>query len=616
MTISPQTSERELVADYEARRARHDDRAQRAARVARRLSAARLSIFVAAVLAPLLLWERHAPTGTIVGVVASCLAAFAGLVILHSRHRSTERTERAFARQFARALARIRREWGSLPEPRVEGSLTNHAFADDLDVFGPVSLAKLLGPRGALAGEPVMREWLLAETPPTLDALRARQGAIAELAPEVDWRTGLSVLSESVGGSGAAAESFLAWAERQGAGLPRPLTWTVRALTLSTTALVLIVLAHPALWSLLVPAIAVNVALSAAWARHISAELEAITARTFDWFAASRMFDHLAAKRPTSPLLKEAMHRAEPEHAASLRMLAAIQQSGEVRYSPMGHAALQVLTLWDFHVVSALEAWRRQHGQFMRRRLRALGEIESCASLAALAWENPTWTFPAFSSTSTSVEAVSLAHPLLPPDVRVANDVTVGPRGTFLLVTGSNMAGKSTLLRAIGLNVVLAQLGAPVCAASCTLPRVRVRTVINVRDSIASGVSLFMAEILRIRSVVAAARDEENPLLLYLADEVLHGTNAEDRRVAVRTILLELTALPTIGVLATHLAGLEADATLGPRARAVHFTEQYVDTSAGPSMTFDYRVRPGPATTRNALRLLESVGLKPRDPQS
>jgi DNA mismatch repair ATPase MutS len=213
---------------------------------------------------------------------------------------------------------------------------------------------------------------------------------------------------------------------------------------------------------------------------------------------------------------------------------------------------------------------------------------------------------------ATTIEAQNLAHPLLPAASRVGNDVTVGPRGTVLLVTGSNMAGKSTLLRTVGLNVVLAQLGAPVCATSMTLPRVRVRTVMHVRDSIASGTSLFLAELLRLREVVTAAHEPSGPLLLYLADEILHGTNADDRRIAICAILSDLLEHGAIGAMATHLVGLENESALAAHVRAVHFTEHYDKTAAGLVMRFDYRLRAGPATTRNALQLLESIGVHTR----
>jgi DNA mismatch repair ATPase MutS len=208
-----------------------------------------------------------------------------------------------------------------------------------------------------------------------------------------------------------------------------------------------------------------------------------------------------------------------------------------------------------------------------------------------------------------------LAHPLLPGVTRVGNDVTVGPPGTLLLVTGSNMSGKSTLLRAIGLNVVLAQAGAPVCAHSLTMPPVELRTSIRLADSLERGVSLFMAELERLKEIVVAARDDTRPRrLLYLLDEILHGTNTAERLIAARAVLGHLLRAGAIGAVTTHDLTLAADGALATASVPVHFTEQVTGDGTGPgTMTFDYRLRPGLATSTNALKLLALVGLASRE---
>jgi DNA mismatch repair ATPase MutS len=206
-----------------------------------------------------------------------------------------------------------------------------------------------------------------------------------------------------------------------------------------------------------------------------------------------------------------------------------------------------------------------------------------------------------------------LGHPLLPDTVRVVNDVELGPSGTFLLVTGSNMSGKSTLLRAVGINVALAQAGGPVCARALSLPSVRLWTSMRVQDSLAAGVSFFMAELLRLRAVVQAA-DADGPPVLYLLDEILQGTNTAERQIAARRVILHLVRQGALGAVSTHdltLLAEDAPAELVASARQVHLRETVVDDIAGPRMTFDYTVRPGPATSTNALLLMRIVGLDP-----
>jgi DNA mismatch repair ATPase MutS len=212
------------------------------------------------------------------------------------------------------------------------------------------------------------------------------------------------------------------------------------------------------------------------------------------------------------------------------------------------------------------------------------------------------------------IEACQLGHPLLPDSARVANDVTLGPPGTFLLVTGSNMSGKSTLLRAVGVNVVLAQAGGPVAAESLRLPPVLLATSILVEDSLADGVSFFMAELLRIRQVVDLAdrAKGEGRVLLYLLDEILRGTNTRERQIAVRRVVTHLLAAGALGAVSTHDLELAEIPDLAAAVRPVHFRESFEPGAEGqgrPVMTFDYQLRPGVATTANALKLLDLVGL-------
>jgi DNA mismatch repair ATPase MutS len=208
--------------------------------------------------------------------------------------------------------------------------------------------------------------------------------------------------------------------------------------------------------------------------------------------------------------------------------------------------------------------------------------------------------------------AQSLGHPLIPDDRRVANNVTIGSPGTFLVVTGSNMSGKSTLLRAIGTNVVLAQAGAPVCALELSMPPILLATSMRIHDSLADGVSYYMAELRRLKQIVDTARDQQNDsarILLYLLDELLQGTNTAERQIAVRRVLTHLISKGAIGAVSTHDLQLATEPPLFEASNPVHFRETIHNESDRQEMTFDYILREGPATTSNALKLLEIVGL-------
>jgi DNA mismatch repair ATPase MutS len=287
----------------------------------------------------------------------------------------------------------------------------------------------------------------------------------------------------------------------------------------------------------------------------------------------------------------------------------------DARHAALLHFPLQLFLLWDFHMVWRLELWQRAVGPRARGWLAALGEMEALAALAGLAFDNPGWAFPTVTEPEDRIAARALGHPLIEAAHRVGNDVEVGPPGSFLLVTGSNMSGKSTLLRAVGVNTVLAQAGGPVCAAEMRLPPVEIATSILIEDSLAAGVSFFMAEVLRIQKVVAAADRcaAEGRRLLYLLDEILRGTNSSERQIAVRRVALHLLRRGALGAISTHDLQLAEIAELRAASRPVHFRETIHPGGEGPAMTFDYAMRPGVATTVNALKLMELVGLAPED---
>jgi DNA mismatch repair ATPase MutS len=288
-----------------------------------------------------------------------------------------------------------------------------------------------------------------------------------------------------------------------------------------------------------------------------------------------------------------------------------LMELADIRLTALFHFPLNALTLWDFHVLYALEHWQVERGRHARAWFQAVGDLEGLSALAGLRHDHPDWSMPEFTDEPV-LEAAGLGHPLIPDDVRVVNDVKIGPPGTFLFVTGSNMSGKSTLLRAIGVNAVLAQAGGPVCAASMRMPQLRIQTSMRVQDSLEEGVSYFMAALRRLKEVLEAAGEtrSDGDVLLYLLDELLQGTNTAERQIAVRTVLRQLLASRAIGAVTSHDLNLADAEDLRRAAVPVHFTEHFEESPAGTEMTFDYRLRPGVATSRNALKLMRMIGIE------
>jgi DNA mismatch repair ATPase MutS len=299
-----------------------------------------------------------------------------------------------------------------------------------------------------------------------------------------------------------------------------------------------------------------------------------------------------------------------------MRELTMVSTLAGIRHSALMfifvYLPLQIALLYDFHVLNLIEKWQQKYGKYARDWFTALGEFEALSSLAALAYDYPAWALPRVDQSECQYQASGIGHPLLPDDARVANDVQVGPAGAFLLVTGSNMSGKSTLLRTIGVNTVLAQAGAPVCARQLLMPPVMLATSMRIHDSLESGVSFYMAELMRLKSIVDMAAQFEkrsDRTLLYLLDEILQGTNSKERHIAVVRVLHHLLQHGAIGAVSTHDLELARSQPLTKACHAVHFRETLHDHDADQPMTFDYRLRPGVATTSNALKLLEIVGL-------
>ncbi len=329
-------------------------------------------------------------------------------------------------------------------------------------------------------------------------------------------------------------------------------------------------------------------------------------------------FAVVAGARFTTPALREFQAELTVDGVSAYGQMRRLQrlQTLVIPRSSLAYGFVQLLTLWDFHLLAALERWQAAVGGRARGWLAVLGEIEALAALAGLAHDNPEWAFPDVDPRAEALEARGLGHPLLPEDVRMVNDVAVGPTGTFLLVTGSNMSGKSTLLRAIGVNVVLANAGGPVCAEAFRLPPVALWTSMRIQDSLERGVSYFMAELQRLKQVVDAARPaarRDGRAVLYLLDEILQGTNTLERQVAARRIIRYLVANGALGAVSTHdldLAEPSEAPAIAAAARPVHFTEILTDGPDGPAMSFDYRLRPGIATSTNALSLMRIVGLE------
>jgi DNA mismatch repair ATPase MutS len=250
----------------------------------------------------------------------------------------------------------------------------------------------------------------------------------------------------------------------------------------------------------------------------------------------------------------------------------------------------------------AVERWRQRHGSVVASWLNVLGEIEALESVAGYSFERPEDPFPEFLDGPAAFKATGLGHPLISPEARVRNDVDISGETRVLLVSGSNMSGKSTLLRSVGMNAVLAMTGAPVCATHLQLTPLQVGASIRVNDSLYEGSSRFYAEITRLRQLF----EPSGLPLLFLLDELLQGTNSTDRRIGAQGVVRALIDRGAIGLISTHDLALTDGTELRHGAlKNVHFQDELEDGK----LTFDFKLRDGVVTKSNGIELMRAIGL-------
>jgi hypothetical protein len=598
-----------MTRPYVERAARHA--AERDREQARSTTLSRLRLASVLPGLALVVWALAHSAATIPLVTGLVLLlVFAVLVGYHARVEERVAWHEALRVANVRALARAERRWDDLPRAEAPASIdvAHHPYALDLDVFGRASLFQWLGPAATPAGSGRLAAWLIAAAPP--DEVRARQRAVTELAGLDEWRERLAALGIlAADARQIEIDAFLAWAEAPST-LPR---WLQPVAIVLTGSIWLLAALHytgvVSGGSWLIPE-AIGLLLWFAMAHTIEGSLGRASTGQSALGRYAALFEHATGAPFEADALRSAQERLSAEHRsapACMRRFNRLVGFATLRYSAaMLHFPIQAFTLWDFHVLFALDRWRAHTGARVRGWLDGLADIDALASLAAARFDNPSWCLPEIDAEPTYA-ARALGHPLIPDERRIANDVTVGPPGTLLLVTGSNMSGKSTLLRAIGLNAVLAQAGGCVCATSLRMPPIDLQTSIRVQDSLELGLSYFMAALARLKGVVdAAERPRPGRVLLYLLDEILQGTNSAERGIAVQGVARHLLAAGAIGAMTTHDLNLAAEEPLVSAARLVHFTET-VDEHGG--MRFDYRLLDGLATSRNALRLMRLIGI-------
>jgi hypothetical protein len=606
---------RQRLADYQARGKLHRERAEELGRLSSRISNFRGLSFGVALIALLVAVFGH---GSPVAMALALLGtlAFAVLVVWHARVFAEEDLAWRWWRVNQNAEARCSDAWRELPDDGVEFARSDHPYAGDLDVFGPGSLFQMMSVAHTPHGKRTLASYLAGAG--SLAALAERQAAGKALAPELELRQELEALSlgtaraphEQSGKKSTVRdlEALLEWAESAPRLSQRPLlVWGARVLPpLFFAALLASTLfdLSPLVWGALL-LLQMMITTQAAGEAGRVFNIVSATQGAFTRFKPT--FSRLETASFDTPLLaalKQTLNRGGRPASAQMRRFERALGWFELRHNGMVYPFVTLVTLWDVHCVVALERWQAETGKSLRSWFEALGQFEAMSSLAGLAYDNPEFSFPEITA-EAQFDAQGLGHPLIAPDSRVENDVALPGPGRALLVTGSNMSGKSTLLRAMGVAAVMALAGAPVCARRLRIGLMGVHTSMRISDSLSAGVSHFYAELKKLHSTLLAT--SSGLPVFFLLDEILHGTNSEERQIGARWILAELIRSGALGAVSTHDLGLcQLPEPLSSHVQSVHFRETVQDGK----MTFDYRLRRGPVTGGNALRLMRSLGLE------
>ena len=542
-------------------------------------------------------------------LIASIIC-FLALVVLHRRIlRKKNLAERAVG-LYSRGLARLEDRWSGSGDAGEQFSPADHIYAEDLDIFGQGGLFQLLCTARSRIGKEVLSSWLLMQA--AAPEIAARQIAVSELSGKLDFREQVALAGETEAIS-ADPQKLRRWSEMPTHLNHRrwlPVALLLPSLSLAALGYAIAGLVHhgDALWTPFLLTLVLNGTLLYAARRPLKtlfATLDEACKNLASLAAVFRCIEDATFTAPKLQTLRGMLFVNGTRASDSIARLGTLCDLEDSRHNQFVRV-LELVLLYSLHVALGLQRWREIYVAHVCQWLDAVGEFEALLSLATYAYEHPGDPFPEVCSHEKPpcFQAEGLGHPLLPAMSCVRNDVSLGGEKQVWLVSGSNMSGKSTLLRAVGVNAVLALMGAPVRAKNLRISALALGASMRISDSLQKGVSHFYAEITRIRRVVELSA--QGPLL-FLFDEILQGTNSHDRRIGAQGVLHTLLQNGAIGLITTHDLALTSLQEIFPRQVAnVHFQEKL----EGGKLSFDYCLREGVVTTTNGLELMKSVGLE------
>ncbi|MGC4054659.1 MAG: hypothetical protein QM757_37900 [Paludibaculum sp.] len=588
------------LSEYRRRLAEYEAAVQRFTSMASRIGNARLAVALAGVF---LFWLVFVHRGASPWWLPLPVVVFVVLMIRHDAALRGQKLSQRAVKLYQDGLARLDGSWAGRGVSGSEYEPADHAYAASLDLFGRNSLFELLCTARTRGGEETLAQWLLHGSSKL--EVEARQGAVRDLQPRVELREQLALMGEDVR-AGVHPDTLMRW----GTSPPVGLTVGHRA---AAILLPVCTLASFGIWAatgIRIPflvALLAQISFSYLMRPKVFQVLNGLEEPSRELGLIASLLDRLEKEDFTAPRLLELRGSLEKggvspskQVAGLARLVGLLDLRRNQLFAPIG-----LILLWGLNCSWAIERWRRVHGPSIPQWLRTLGEMEALLALAGYAWEHPEDRFPVIVEGRPAIHGEDLAHPLLPPGRVVANSIRLDAEQPLIVISGSNMSGKSTMLRTVGVSVVMALAGAPVRAKQLTLSPVTVGASIRVVDSLQEGNSRFFAEIVLLRRIVELTK--QGPPLLFLLDEVLSGTNSHDRRIGAAGVIQGLVKRGAIGLVTTHdLALTHIAEQVEPHGVNMHFEDRMEDGQ----MKFDYTIRPGVVAKSNALELMRSIGLE------
>jgi MutS domain V len=528
---------------------------------------------------------------------------FIALAVFHARVLRLRSCADRAVDVYRKGLARIEDRWTGIGETGERMENHSSLYAADLDLFGPGSLFELLSLARTRMGEDTLAAWLLSPSP--VAVIRQRHAAISELCQRLDLREDIAILGENLK-VGLHPEALTQWAEAPNRLKSLWLRWVSCLLSLSAVAAA-ILWAERGEKALFFVVLILAAIITASLRKHTAEVLLATGNALKDLQLLSSLLARLEREEFESPCLRAIKAELSSHHLAGAKAIAKLRTIVgyiDALENPILRG-LNVPLLYGVQVAFAAEAWRSAHGAAVRSWLAAVGEAEALLSLSAYSYEHPPDPFPEFVEGPPCFVAEQLGHPLIPVAKCVRNDISVCGETRVLLVSGSNMSGKSTLMRSVGINTVLAMVGAPVRARSLQLTPLHIGASILINDSLQEGSSRFYAEITRLREICDLA--ERKPPVIFLLDELLQGTNSKDRLIGAQGVVRALLDSGAIGLISTHDLALTNIGEHGDsRLHNVHLQDEIEDGK----MKFDFKLREGVVTKSNGIELMRLIGLK------